>query len=90
MQSQQKKRGVLRSWNAKRGFGIIRVGDEPSLERYFLHFSRIISGTAAPVTGMTVFFNVSSKTVAEGQLPMASEVDIDITSLSPANCGGAK
>lgn len=70
-----RKIGVVQNWG-DRGFGILRVGPESSLERYFLHVSKIRSGTATPVAGMTVIFDVSDKPVQEGQLPMAIRADI--------------
>jgi hypothetical protein len=70
-----RKTGIIINWGS-RGFGIVRVGLESSLERYFLHVSKIRSGTATPVAGMEVVFSVSDKTVQEGQLPMAIKADI--------------
>jgi hypothetical protein len=61
---------------SKRGFSILRVGPESSLERYFLHVSKIRSGTATPAVGMTVIFDVSDKPVQEGQLPQAVRADV--------------
>jgi len=87
-QDQNKKVGVLRSWNEARGFGIIKVGPASSLERYFLHVSKIISGTATPEPGMRVSFEVSPKPVSEGQLLQAMNADIDVHGLS--NDGGVK
>jgi len=70
-----RKTGVVQNWG-KRGFGILRVGPESSLERYFLHVSKIRSGTATPIAGMVVEFEVSGKPVQEGRLPMAIRADI--------------
>ena len=82
-----KKKGVIRSWHAKRGFGVIRVGSEPSLERYYFHVTRIVSGTANPAVGQTVYFRISSKDPAEGQLRMAIDVDVDMN--APIEAGKA-
>jgi cold shock CspA family protein len=84
MQHQEKKIGVLRSWNEQRGFGIIRVGDQSSLEKYFLHVSQIRSGTATPSAGMTVCFDVSEKPAEKERLRKAINADIDVDSLRPA------
>ena len=73
---QNKKVGVLRSWNEARGFGIIKVGPASSLERYFLHVSKIVSGTASPAPGMTVHFKVSETPPKEGQLQQAIDADV--------------
>lgn len=85
MQNPEKKRGVLRSWHEDRGFGIIRVGPPSSLEKYFLHVSRIVSGTASPTAGMEVLFLVSQKTPTQGQLRAAEEADIIVNGVD----GGA-
>jgi hypothetical protein len=61
---------------SKRGFSILRVGPESSLERYFLHVSKIRSGTATPSVGMEVVFDVSDKPIREGDLPMAIRADV--------------
>lgn len=71
----ERKTGVVQVWS-KRGFAILRVGPESSLERYFLHVSKIRSGTATPALGMIVEFEVSDKPVQEGQLPMAIRADV--------------
>jgi hypothetical protein len=73
--SMDRKIGVV-VVGTKRGFSILRVGPETSLERYFLHVSRIRSGTAIPAVGMTVTFEVSDKPVPEGQLPQAIRADV--------------
>lgn len=70
-----RKSGTIINWGT-RGFGIIRVGPESSLERYFLHVSKIRSGTATPAVGMEVIFDVSSKPVEDGRLPQAVRADI--------------
>jgi cold shock CspA family protein len=86
--SQEIKVGVVSSWNGQKAFGVIRVGPPSSLERYFLHVSKIRSGTATPEPGMRVSFEVSPKPVSEGQLSQAMRADIDVTSIQPSNDGG--
>jgi hypothetical protein len=76
-----KKRGVLRSWHEDRGFGIVRVGPPSSLEKYFLHVSKIISGTASPIVGMEILFLVSPKPAIEGQLRAAIEAEVVVQSI---------
>lgn len=90
MQDQEKKVGVIRSWHESRGFGIVRVGPPTSLEKYFLHVSQILSGTAIPLPGMAVRFHVCTTLPKPGQLPQATEADIDVNSVSPVNKEGAK
>jgi cold shock CspA family protein len=82
MQTQEKKVGVIRSWNEPRGFGIVRIGPPSSLEKYFLHVSQIRTGTGSPVAGMTVYFEVSSKPVREGDLPAAVNADVDVADVA--------
>jgi cold shock CspA family protein len=72
----ERKSGIIRSWHQKRGFGIVRVGPESSLEKYFLHVSNIRTGTATPEIGWAVEFEVGTKPVPEGQLPQAIRADI--------------
>ena len=82
-----RKFGVINSFNS-RGFGVIRVGPQSSLERYYLHVSKIRSGTATPTTGMEVFFDVSDEPVLEGRLPQALRADVivpDEPSISDIN-----
>jgi cold shock CspA family protein len=64
----ERKSGVIRSWHESRGFGILRVGAESSLEKYFLHVSNIRTGTATPQVSWSVEFEVSDKPVKEGNL----------------------
>lgn len=92
MEIQEKKVGVIRSWNESRGFGIVRVGPTSSLEKYFLHISQIRTGTASPLAGMSVRFIASNVPVKPGQLPQAFDAHIDIGSTPSvdANAGGAK
>jgi hypothetical protein len=75
--SLDKKQGVIRTWKKDKGWGIIVVGGEASLERYFLHFCNIRSGSAQPPVGSVCYFEVSDKPVTrEGDLPKAVRVDI--------------
>jgi cold shock CspA family protein len=83
-----RKQGIIRSWNEARGFGVIRVGDETSLEKYFLHVSGIRSGTAIPKAGSCVEFEVSTREVSEGQLRQAIRADIDIVQASSDSSNG--
>jgi hypothetical protein len=84
-----KKRGVLRSWHEDRGFGVVRVGPPSSLEKYFLHVSKIISGTGSPTAGMEVLFLVSPTPATEGKLRAAVEAEIILQSV-PASDGGGR
>jgi cold shock CspA family protein len=79
-----RKTGVVQV-ASKRGFCIVRVGPESSLERYFLHVSKIRSGTATPAAGMTVVFDVSDKPVQEGQLPQAIRADVIVPEVQSEN-----
>ena len=73
----ERKQGIVRTWNEKRGFGIVRVGPESSLEKYFLHVSNIRSGTGSPEPGLEIFFEVSSEAPKrDGELPKAIKADI--------------
>ena len=47
----ERKQGIVRTRNEKRGFGIVRVRPESSFEKYFLHVNNIRSGTASPENG---------------------------------------
>lgn len=78
--------GVLRTWVAARGFGFISVVDEKgALTKYFLHRSKVISGT--PAVGAGVRFEVSP--VREGELPsaVAAEIGDVIPKFAPAAGG---
>jgi cold shock CspA family protein len=70
-----RKTGILRSWHPQRAFGIIKVGPESSLERYFLHVNAIRTGTATPSVGMSVEFE-PGPIRKEGDLPPALKADI--------------
>jgi cold shock CspA family protein len=88
----ERKKGVLRSWKVDRGFGIVRVGPESSLERYFLHISNIRSGTATPAVGSHVAFEVGdTQAKREGDLPQAIKADIILPEVlaTPAVDGGS-
>ena len=88
----QRKIGVIRSWHEARGFGVIRVGNQSSLERYWLHVSKIRSGTACPVAGMEVEFDISpTPPKKDGDLSAAINADINVESQSaPSNEGGTR
>jgi hypothetical protein len=90
----ERKVGVVQV-SSKRGFCILRVGPESSLERYYLHVSKIRSGTATPVAGQTVYFDVNDSQIREGQLPVALRADVIVepgnaTSLPANENGGAQ
>jgi cold shock CspA family protein len=81
-----RKTATVILWKKDRGFGVLRVGPESSLERYFLHFSHIRTGTATPSIGMTVEFEIDElKKVDEGKLPAAIRADVIV----PVVEGGA-
>ena len=85
----ERKQGIVRTWNEKRGFGIVRVGPESSLEKYFLHISNIRSGTGSPEPGLEIFFEVSSAAPKrDGDLPQAVKADIIVPD-APVD-GGAR
>jgi hypothetical protein len=84
----ERKVGTLISWKDDRGFGIVRVGPKESLERYYLHVSKIKSGTGSPTPGMLLDFRVSDAPAQEGKLAQAIDVHIDVNSLPQA--GGVK
>jgi cold shock CspA family protein len=87
----ERKQGIIRTWNEKRGFGIVRVGPESSLEKYFLHVSSIRSGTASPDPGLQIFFEVSDKAPKrEGDLPQAVKADIIVLDTAASDEGGAQ
>src|ERR1700679_3035539 len=70
-----RKVGRLRSWHPQRAFGIIKVGPESSLERYWLHVTAICSGTACPSVGMSVEFEPGPPRV-QGDLAPALKADV--------------
>jgi hypothetical protein len=78
-----RKSGVIRSWRQERGFGVIRVGSPSSLEKYYLHVSKIRSGTAEPAVGMEVYFDVADALVPDG-LPQAIRADIIVQEEQPS------
>jgi cold shock CspA family protein len=67
------KVGLLRSWNAERGFGFIECPTTKlPLKRYFLHLSEILEGTNPPPVGGLVRFQEAPPR-KEGQLPLAKK-----------------
>jgi cold shock CspA family protein len=78
------KTGVLRSWNAPRGFGFIEgLTHVLPLQRYFLHISQIQCGPNPPLIGSLVRFEVSPPRKPE-QLPLAKNAwIIDPSEISP-------
>jgi len=68
--------GVLRTWSETRGFGFIQVEENKNFSRFFLHVSKIRSGTLTPKPGDVVEFEVSDIAVQPGQNSPALEVDV--------------
>jgi cold shock CspA family protein len=88
--SVERKQGIIRSWNENRGYGIIRVGPQASLERYFLHVSHIRSGTASPKPGFEVFFTASDAPLKrQSDLPQALAADVIVPD-EPVADGGTR
>lgn len=58
-------KGILTAW-FERGFGFIMTEDR---QQFFLHISKISSGPAIPIRGMTVEFDAIAPT--RGNLPEA-------------------
>lgn len=57
MSQMSRKCGVIRKWNASRGFGFVRVTNQDgSFDSYFLHIRDIKSGE--PIPGSGVVFNI--------------------------------
>ena len=68
------KQGTISSYNPKRFLGTIVVpGDIP--ERYFFFGNCVIAGPA-PVVGATALFEVSTRRVEPGKLPIAHTIEI--------------
>jgi cold shock CspA family protein len=77
MSNQMRKQGVITLWKQDRNFGIIQVGGPDSLEKYFMHIRFVRSGTARPVVGQTVHFEVSPEAPRkEGELVAAIRIDV--------------
>ncbi|MGA2422298.1 MAG: hypothetical protein ABSG69_19650 [Candidatus Acidiferrum sp.] len=56
----EKKIGVLRSWNERKGFGIIfEQTSVAPVQRYWLHVSNIAAGLAHPPIGAIVHFEIA-------------------------------
>ena len=74
MESQESrfKTGILRSWNATRGFGFVECPRNTfPIQKYFLHVSMIKDGPCPPEIGSIVRFE-SGPSRKEGQLPVAN------------------
>jgi cold shock CspA family protein len=72
----QFKTGILRSWNATRGFGFVEVPSKTfPIQKYFLHVSMILDGPCPPDVGSIVRF-APAPPRKEGQLPTASKASI--------------
>jgi len=67
-----KLEGVLSTWIAGRGFGFIVVTENNLPIKFYLHISRVLTGT--PEIGSTVRFNVLP--IREGNLPSAVDAEI--------------
>lgn len=67
------KVGLLRSWNAERGFGFVECpSPKLPLQRYFLHITEILEGTNPPPVGGLLRFQEAPPR-KEGQLPLAKK-----------------
>jgi cold shock CspA family protein len=78
MSTDTKRSGTISNWVWDRGFGFILETNNSVQTKYYLHVSRIISGTAA--LGAKVLFDVAPKN--EGRL--ASAVNVEILSADKA------
>jgi cold shock CspA family protein len=65
--------GLLRSWNADRGFGFVEqpTGNFP-IKRFFLHVREILEGPCPPPVGSLVRFEVGPP-LKDGKFPMAKK-----------------
>jgi hypothetical protein len=85
------KRGVIATYNAEKGVGVIFVNSIVG-EQYFFYGNRVVSGQ--PVRGAQVIFKVSQKQPRPGQFPYASQIivlppaDAANTILSAAKASG--
>jgi cold shock CspA family protein len=67
--------GKLYSFLHTKGFGFIIVPDgSRTPQKFFLHVSRIVSGSESVAVGSTVRFSVSP--IKEGSLPAAIDAEI--------------
>lgn len=71
----ERKVGTVFIARPERGFYLVRVGPPSSLEKYFLHTKFIRSGTATPVVGQTVEFEVGPVR-RPGELPQCFHADV--------------
>lgn len=63
------KNGILRSWNAARGFGFVEVPSSTfPIQKYFMHISMVLEGPCPPPVGSIVRFEPGPKR-KEGELP---------------------
>lgn len=72
----ERKRGEVVVARPDRGWWMVRVGPPSSFEIYFMHVSKIRSGTAAPELGMTVEFDVGGPGKGPRAKPDALNCDI--------------
>jgi cold shock CspA family protein len=78
------KTGILRKWNAIRGFGFVEVPSSTyPIPTYFLHFSMIQEGPCPPPVGSIVRFEPGPKR-KEGDLPTCQKAWIVILPETPA------
>ena len=71
-----RKKGVLHSWNESRGFGFVHVREGKNVSRFYLHVSKIRTGTLSPLVGQELEFSVSDKPVKEREQAAAIDVDV--------------
>lgn len=72
MSTDAKHTGTISNWVWDRGFGFILEINNTVQTKYYLHISRVTSGT--PALGAKVLFDVAPKN--EGRLPSAVNVEI--------------
>jgi hypothetical protein len=65
------KRGVIATYNAETGIGVIFVNSIVG-EQYFFYSNRIVSGQ--PAIGAQVIFKVSTKQPRPGHFPYAAQI----------------
>ena len=72
-----RKIGLLRSWHADRFFGVLVVGPEAALERYFLHGTQLRTKNVTPKAGAKIAFEVSAGPLKRpSDMPQAIKADI--------------
>lgn len=72
------KTGILRNWNATRGFGFVECPRNVfPIQKYFLHVSEIKDGPCPPEVGSILRF-LQGAPRKEGQYPTATDVTVII------------